>query len=117
MRIALVIVAALHCVHGRFNAPPLRQCQGALRPFQGTQRDESTLAAIGGLVERVYVLCARRCERTPELAPSAWRHAFVVDGLRYDRCARLDGATRQQSRATLTHLAVQCYKTHGRHSR
>ena len=106
MRIALVIVAALHCVHGRFNAPPLRQCQGALRPFQGTQRDESTLAAIGGLVERVYVLCARRCERTPELAPSAWRHAFVVDGLRYDRCARVDGATRQQSRATLTHLAV-----------
>ena len=106
MRIALVIVAALHCVHGRFNAPPLRQCDGALRPFQGTQRDESTLAAIGGLVERVYVLCARRCERTPELAPSAWRHAFVVDGLRYDRCARLDGATRQQSRATLTHLAV-----------
>ena len=95
----------------RFNAPPLRQCEGALRPFQGTQRDDesaigSTLAAIGGLVERVYVLCARRCERTPELAPSAWRHAFVVDGLRYDRCARLDGATRQQSRATLTHLAV-----------
>ena len=88
MGIALVIVAALHCVHGRFNAPPLRQCEGALRPFQGTQRDESTLAAIGGLVERVYVLCARRCERTPELAPSAWRHAFVVDGLRYDRCAR-----------------------------
>mgnify|MGYP002863077389 CR=1 FL=1 len=110
MRIALVI-AALHCVRGRFNAPPLRQCEGALRPFQGTQRDDesaigSTLAAIGGLVERVYVLCARRCERTPELAPSAWRHAFVVDGLRYDRCARLDGATRQQSRATLTHLAV-----------
>ena len=96
---------------GHFNAPPLRQCEGALRPFQGTQRDDesaigSTLAAIGGLVERVYVLCARRCERTPELAPSAWRHAFVVDGLRYDRCARLDGATRQQSRATLTHLAV-----------
>ena len=51
--------------------------------------------------------CRGAGERTPELAPSAReRHTFVVDGLRYDRCARVDGATRQQSRATLTHLAV-----------